>query len=123
LLKQGKEMMTNRIQMTANNSYLHLTVGAAAPNGRKEEGPLRQKATRFYWDLFQFLKKDPHMLLEAPQARVLRLSFEDDFEEEVFLDEDAEEEDLLPEEDLFEEDDGLFEEGEEPASNNELFYK
>jgi hypothetical protein len=119
--------MTTRNQMTANNSYLHLKVGAVTPTEKREEGPFRQKAIRFYWDLFQLLKKDPEMLLEAPQGRVLRLSFEDDFEdefeEEQVLDEDRDEEILLPEEDLFIEEEGPFEEEEEGVSKNELYYK
>ena len=117
--------MRNRIQMTANTSFLHLKVGRDFSIGKAQEGLLREKATCFYWGVFQLLHKGPVLLRHDPRARVLRLSFEDDFEEE---EEELEEGGFIPVADLLQEEDLLDEEGspddEEAADlKDELFYK
>jgi hypothetical protein len=111
--------------MTANYRYLHLKVGLGFPIDKMEEGPIRERAIRFYWDIFQLLNKDPGQRREAPQARVLRLSFEDDFDEDSFENDDFDEDVFIPGGDLFKEEDGLFEEDEEegPDFKDELYYK
>ena len=117
--------MRNRIQMTANTSFLHLKVGRDFSIGKAQEGLLREKATCFYWGVFQLLNKGPVLLRHDPRARVLRLSFEDDFEEE---EEELEEDGFIPVADLLQEEDLLEEAGaedEEQAADleDELFYK
>jgi hypothetical protein len=116
--------MRNGIQMTANSSFLRLKVGRDISIGKSEQGLLREKATCFYWGVFQLLNKAPGLFRHDPRARVLRLSFEDDFEEEDELEEDG----FIPVADLLQEEDLLDEEGspddEEAADlKDELFYK
>jgi hypothetical protein len=115
-------MIKKRIHMTANNSYLHLKVGVGFPIHKLEEGFIREKAIRFYWELFGLLKKDPDLLKEDYQSRVLRLSFEDDFGADGYVDDDFDDDVFIPGEDLFREEDSLFEE-EDPEPKGELFYK
>lgn len=117
--------MRNRIQMTANTSFLHLKVGRDFSIGKAQDGLLREKATCFYWGVFQLLNKGPVLLRHDPRARVLRLSFEDDFEEE---EEELEEGGFIPVADLLQEEDLLEEEGSEDEDQavdleDELFYK
>jgi hypothetical protein len=115
--------------MTAQTSFLHLKVGLDYPIGKMEEGILREKATCFYWHVFRFLNKAPELLRHDPRSRVLRLSFEDDFEEEELEDDDFLNGDLIPVADLLKEEDDLLEEEdsleEEDASDlkDALFYK
>jgi hypothetical protein len=115
--------------MTANNNFLHLKVGLDFTTGKQEEGFLREKATHFYWGVYQFLNKAPVLLRHDPQARVLRLSFEDDFEEERFEEDDFLDGDFIPVADLLKEEDDFLDEDdsleEEEASDlkDELFYK
>ena len=73
-------MMTRRIQMTASNPFLHVQVGAGFPIATMEESPIRNKAIRFYWDIYQLLYKDRSQLPDHDRTRVFRLSFEDDFD-------------------------------------------
>lgn len=122
-------MMTRRIQMTAKNPFLHIQVGAGFPIGTMEEGPIRNKATRFYWDIYQLLYKDGVPLPEHDRSRIFRLSFEDDFDEDLvdnFDQDDYSDDDVfLPGENLFKEDGDSLDEGEEkgPGFRNELYYK
>jgi hypothetical protein len=112
--------------MTANNHLLHLQAGTGFPIAAMEQGSIRDKAIRFYWDIFLLLNKDPQ---NADPSRVFKLSFEDDFDDD--LDKEFQEDDFfgddafLPRKDLFQEEDGLFEEGEGRGLGvrNELFYK
>jgi hypothetical protein len=113
--------------MTANTSFLHLKVGRDFSTGTSQDGLLREKATCFYWGVFQLLNKAPVLLRHDPGARVLRLSFEDDFEDD-FEEEEIEEGGFIPVADLLQEEDLLEEEGspdEEQAADlkDELFYK
>ena len=104
--------MRNGIQMTANNSFLRLKVGRNISIGKSEEELLREKATCFYWGVFQLLNKAPGLFRHDPRARVLRLSFEDDFEEE---EDELEEDGFIPVADLLQEED-LLERSEEHTS-------
>jgi hypothetical protein len=122
-------MMTRGIQMTANNHFLHIQVGAGLPIGTIEEGPIRNKAIRFYWDIYQLLYKDGAPLPEHDRSRVFRLSFEDDFGEDLegdFYQDDYSDDDVfLPGENLLKEDGDSLDEEEENRTGfrNELFYK
>jgi hypothetical protein len=115
--------------MTANNHFLHIQVGAGLPIGTIEEGPIRNKAIRFYWDIYQLLYKDGAPLPEHDRSRVFRLSFEDDFGEDLegdFYQDDYSDDDVfLPGENLLKEDGDSLDEEEENRTGfrNELFYK
>jgi hypothetical protein len=125
------EMMTKRIQMPANNHFLHIKVGSGLSIDQVEEGALRGKAIRFYWDIFRLLQKNQEVIRDQDLTRSLRLSFEDDFDEDIdedyiahpdeedYFDDDA----FLPRESSFMEEDNLLEEDEEMDSKDELFYK
>jgi hypothetical protein len=131
LLKKGIEMMTNKTQMTANNHFLHVKVGPGFPIGNMEEEALRGKAIRFYWDIFRLLHKNQEWLRNQDLTRSLRLSFEDDFDEDqdeeniAHFDEDEYSDDdvFLPAESSFLEEDSLFEEEDEMDLKDELYYK
>ena len=111
--------------MAANTSFLRLKVGRDFSIDNSQDGLLREKATCFYWGVYQLLNKGPVLLRHDPGARVLRLSFEDDFEEE---EEELEEGGFILVTDLLQEEDLLDEEGSEDEDQavdleDELFYK
>lgn len=121
IVKQVLEMMTRTNQVTANNSFLHLKVGLEALVSKTEEGIIREKAIRLYWGLYQLLHQTPALKDPNDPERVLRLSFEDDFDPD--FDDDAEDGAFVPIADLLKEEDDVTgtEEDREPTSD--LHYK